>query len=244
MPASLVAGGSMAPIENSPPGIHTIPSGVREGAGAGFGTVGRKLPSELTLATGETATAWFVENHRVNATAATVIATAVIATADGRLRTCVFLTTGVRRSLYVPNLLMLILLVQTERVTPRRGFNSGTFSTDTPVFAKQVFPCRLRQLSAPPMCDLKYSAASLYCNQQPETVGCFKTATRDFATAEPRDEGGLLYGSPCHSLSSKIPNSCSAYNNASRGPRQTLRGRQGIAPTRTTRKAQQLDAGP
>src|SRR5215471_11653854 len=116
MPASLVAGGSMAPIENSPPGIHTIPSGVREGAEAGFGTVGRKLPSELTLATGETATTWFVEDHRGNATAAT--ATAIIATADGRLRTCVFLTTG---SLHVQILFMLILLVQAERVAPHRA---------------------------------------------------------------------------------------------------------------------------
>jgi hypothetical protein len=118
-----------------------MPSGVREGAEGGFGTVGRKLPSERTLATGETATAWFVEDHRGNATAATVTATAVIARVDGRLRTCVFLTTGVRRSsLYVQILFMLILLVHPERVTPRRGFKSGTFSTDPPDFAKQVSP--------------------------------------------------------------------------------------------------------
>ena len=43
MPTSFMSGEVCAPIENSPPGIHTIPCGALPGAGAGFGTVGRKV---------------------------------------------------------------------------------------------------------------------------------------------------------------------------------------------------------
>src|SRR5215471_8739940 len=40
MPTSSISGGSPAPMENSPPGIQTIPSGARRGAGSRFSTVG------------------------------------------------------------------------------------------------------------------------------------------------------------------------------------------------------------
>src|SRR5260370_21758581 len=43
MPKSCMAGASCAPMENSPPGIHAIPSGVPSGVGAAFDTVGRKF---------------------------------------------------------------------------------------------------------------------------------------------------------------------------------------------------------
>lgn len=42
MPTSSSLGESAAPIENSPPGIQTIPVGACLGAGAVFGTVGPK----------------------------------------------------------------------------------------------------------------------------------------------------------------------------------------------------------
>src|ERR1700730_13521554 len=39
MPTSSIPGGSLAPMENSPPGIHTIPLGATFGAGERFTTV-------------------------------------------------------------------------------------------------------------------------------------------------------------------------------------------------------------
>src|SRR5579885_945491 len=45
-----MSGGSCAPIENSPPGIQTIPAGACERAGTGLGTVGRNLPIGSMLA--------------------------------------------------------------------------------------------------------------------------------------------------------------------------------------------------
>src|SRR5215469_5706394 len=50
IPTSSMSGGSCAPMENSPPGIQTIPTGACEGAGAEFGTVGRNMPTGSTLA--------------------------------------------------------------------------------------------------------------------------------------------------------------------------------------------------
>src|ERR1700704_3543342 len=43
MPTSFMSGASCAPMKNSPPVIHAIPSGVLSGVGAAFGTVGRKF---------------------------------------------------------------------------------------------------------------------------------------------------------------------------------------------------------
>src|SRR5262249_22326413 len=43
MPTSSIPGGLAPPIENSPPGIHTIPSGVGPGAGLALATVGRNV---------------------------------------------------------------------------------------------------------------------------------------------------------------------------------------------------------
>src|SRR5215471_14992779 len=43
MPTSPSRGESAAPMENSPPGIQTIPAGAGWGAGAELGTVGAKL---------------------------------------------------------------------------------------------------------------------------------------------------------------------------------------------------------
>src|SRR5579862_6685476 len=40
MPTMFISGGSWAPMENSPPGIQTIPLGAGPGAGCLFGTVG------------------------------------------------------------------------------------------------------------------------------------------------------------------------------------------------------------
>src|SRR5215475_2916508 len=39
MPTSFMSGGSSAPMENSPPGIHTIPAGALPGAESEFGVV-------------------------------------------------------------------------------------------------------------------------------------------------------------------------------------------------------------
>jgi len=54
MPISPSLGESAAPIENSPPGIQTIPVGACLGAGAVFGTVG---PKPLVAVAGEGAAA-------------------------------------------------------------------------------------------------------------------------------------------------------------------------------------------
>src|SRR5215470_10993556 len=48
MPTSPSPGEKAAPIENSPPGIQTIPGGATRGAGAVLGTVGPKLPVTVT----------------------------------------------------------------------------------------------------------------------------------------------------------------------------------------------------
>src|SRR5262245_23539801 len=48
MPTSPSMGESAAPIENSPPGIQTIPGGAARGAGAVLGTVGPKPPLVVT----------------------------------------------------------------------------------------------------------------------------------------------------------------------------------------------------
>src|SRR5450755_3562019 len=42
MPTSSMSGGSLAPMENSPPGIHAIPAGVFAGGASLLGTVGPK----------------------------------------------------------------------------------------------------------------------------------------------------------------------------------------------------------
>ena len=52
MPTSSTSGGSFAPIENSPPGIQTIPTGAGPGAAAGVGTVGAKVLAVLALGAG------------------------------------------------------------------------------------------------------------------------------------------------------------------------------------------------
>ena len=50
-----MSGGSLAPIENSPPGIHTIPAGAAEGGGALLIVVGWKtLVDALIAAAGVT----------------------------------------------------------------------------------------------------------------------------------------------------------------------------------------------
>src|SRR4051812_11218609 len=43
-----MSGGSCAPIENSPPGIHTMPSGAGAGGSSRFSTVGRKSADPAT----------------------------------------------------------------------------------------------------------------------------------------------------------------------------------------------------
>src|SRR3954451_8964261 len=43
MPTSSMSGGSLAPIENSPPGIQTMPAGAVAGAEPALATVGRNL---------------------------------------------------------------------------------------------------------------------------------------------------------------------------------------------------------
>src|SRR5580700_3311383 len=43
MPTASFAGGSCAPMENSPPGIHAIPGGAEPAGGFLFSTVGAKL---------------------------------------------------------------------------------------------------------------------------------------------------------------------------------------------------------
>ena len=48
MPTSPSPGESAAPIENSPPGIQTIPGGAVRGAGAVLGVVGPKPPLVVT----------------------------------------------------------------------------------------------------------------------------------------------------------------------------------------------------
>src|SRR5262250_2793974 len=48
MPTSPSLGESAAPIENSPPGIQTIPGGAARGAGAVLGVVGPKPPLVVT----------------------------------------------------------------------------------------------------------------------------------------------------------------------------------------------------
>src|SRR5579862_8038933 len=54
IPTSSMSGGSLAPIENSPPGIQTIPSGGDPGAVALLTTVGRNLasPADISCDTG------------------------------------------------------------------------------------------------------------------------------------------------------------------------------------------------
>src|SRR5437879_2845425 len=44
IPTSFVWEGSRAPMENSPPGIHTMPSGALPGGGAELGMLGSKPP--------------------------------------------------------------------------------------------------------------------------------------------------------------------------------------------------------
>src|ERR1700722_13801551 len=46
LPPSGSRRGSLQPMENSPPGIHTMPTGWFWGGGAAFTTVGRKLSRE------------------------------------------------------------------------------------------------------------------------------------------------------------------------------------------------------
>src|SRR5262244_815120 len=53
MPTGFMSGGSCAPIENSPPGIQTMPSGGWEGACEELGTVGRNSPTEAALTEAE-----------------------------------------------------------------------------------------------------------------------------------------------------------------------------------------------
>ena len=50
--ASCGSSGSCAPIENSPPGIHTMPSGAGPGGGCLFSTVGRN-PADGATSTGD-----------------------------------------------------------------------------------------------------------------------------------------------------------------------------------------------
>src|SRR5258707_1373343 len=42
MPTIFISGGSLAPMENSPPGIHAMPAGAAPGAAVEFRTVGPK----------------------------------------------------------------------------------------------------------------------------------------------------------------------------------------------------------
>src|SRR4051812_40112848 len=49
MPTSFISGGSLAPIENSPPGIQAIPSSAAAGDGALFATVGSNETGAVTV---------------------------------------------------------------------------------------------------------------------------------------------------------------------------------------------------
>src|SRR5262245_26728888 len=49
MPTTFMSGGSVAPIENSPPGIQTIPGGAGAGGGIGFAIVAVKLAAGVIV---------------------------------------------------------------------------------------------------------------------------------------------------------------------------------------------------
>jgi hypothetical protein len=52
MPIIFMSGDSAAPMENSPPGIHTMPGGGFPGARCGFATVGWNVDAADTLVVG------------------------------------------------------------------------------------------------------------------------------------------------------------------------------------------------
>ena len=52
IPTSSISGGSLAPIENSPPGTHTIPSGAFADGFASFSTVGSNVAAAAFVSTG------------------------------------------------------------------------------------------------------------------------------------------------------------------------------------------------
>jgi len=72
MPTSPSLGESAAPIENSPPGIHTIPAGARRGAVAVFGTVGPKVLVVLALVAGPAEEAASVAGREHDETSASI----------------------------------------------------------------------------------------------------------------------------------------------------------------------------
>src|SRR5580698_3942509 len=61
MPTSSPSGGSLAPMENSPPGIQAMPLGIFAGGGPGFGTVGPKSEDVFASADGMAAEAGAAE---------------------------------------------------------------------------------------------------------------------------------------------------------------------------------------
>jgi hypothetical protein len=73
-----MSGGSAAPIENSPPGIHTIAGGVAPGDGAALGRVGAKSAvTDVAAGTGADAGAeLLLLNHHQADAAASVTASA------------------------------------------------------------------------------------------------------------------------------------------------------------------------
>ncbi len=70
--------GSCAPIENSPPGIHTMPSGAGPGGGFLFSTVGR---NRFDVAASAAGSAWLADGLGRVAVKATIAAAAIVTTA-------------------------------------------------------------------------------------------------------------------------------------------------------------------
>jgi hypothetical protein len=75
MATSRAAGGSIAPIENSPPEIHAIPGGDRAGTATVLGTVGANVANPADWATGWLAFTLLIDEGRNarNTTATTAI---------------------------------------------------------------------------------------------------------------------------------------------------------------------------
>src|SRR5262245_11024823 len=69
MPTASMSGGSLAPIENSPPGIHAMPDGGNADAGTVFAIVASKDIGGATAAAGAAAVARFLAYNTQPATA-------------------------------------------------------------------------------------------------------------------------------------------------------------------------------
>src|SRR5947199_5069799 len=78
MPTSSTDGGSVAPMANSPPGIHTSPGGEGAGTGAVLGMVGPKAAAPAASVGGPASTLLAAERGHGRNTAATATAAKAI----------------------------------------------------------------------------------------------------------------------------------------------------------------------